>query len=138
MKRLFSLLIIIAVLLLTASCSGDKIDTSELKTYELDGVKFSLPRYMRRTATEGYDASFDNMMIFFMVKRVSDDMLETMGTAREDGAEKYLDALLKKSGLDKNEVFYENLEHRALKSFRYSYDASEGEGEKNNIFYYVI
>ena len=120
------------------SCADGKIDTSELKNYELDGVKFALPRYMRATATEGYEASFDNLSIFFMVKRVDDEMLSAMGVTREDGAEKYSLALLNNSGVDKSKVYYESLEHRDLISFRYSYDASEGEGEKNNIFYYVI
>jgi len=137
MKRLFSLILLLAILLLTVSCR-EKIDTSELVCHELDGVKFSLPRYMRRAENEDYDAAFDNMRIFFSVKRITDEMLDTVDVSREDGADAYFNALMSKSGLDKSSVYLERFDHSKLISFRYSYDASRGEGEKDIILYYVI
>lgn len=138
MKRILAVILVIIMLAFTVSCGEGEINTSELITHTLNGVTFRLPRYMRLSAADGYDAAFDNMSIFLSVKAIDEEQYESLGLKVEDGRDKYFDALMKRSGFDRSRVFYEKNEEKKLVSFRYSYDETPDDTSDSSLFYYVI
>lgn len=137
MKKIIISLLIFSVLLLTVSCS-DYADhpNYESITYKENGFSIVMRNDMQRYEANDYDFYFSNVIgtVALTASRLGEDFLTENGLSADATAEEYVDYIIDKSEMDKENLFYEEDKEREAYSFRYTY-AEDG---KDEVFYYVV
>ncbi|MBE6536699.1 MAG: hypothetical protein E7673_01975 [Ruminococcaceae bacterium] len=134
MKKILSLTLICVLFLLSlASCSKKPI--FEDVKYEENGLSFYLPNTMQRELSEDYEFYFSGrtMNVIFSAMKITDEFLEKVELEVGTTAEKYVDAIIERRGLDKSMLYYTHYEESGQYNFRYNY-VSENNFE---TFFYV-
>lgn len=134
MKRVTALVVAIVLALVTlVSCSED-IEFSDIE-YKENGISFSLPNTMKRSATEDYEFYFTGMSmdVIFSAMKITDEFLKKVELEPGISAKEYVDTIIERQGLDKSKLFYKHYEDKAQYNFRYNYVSESG----FEMFYYV-
>ena len=137
MKRILTILLLISVALSFASCTDYRDNpTYSTITYKEKGLEISLRNDMNRYESEEYDFYFANTIgtILFTAFELDGEFLAKNSLSADITAGEYVDYILKKSGLDKDELYYEENTKKGVYSFRYTFD----DQNSSKIFYYVV
>ena len=137
MKKILAILLILATLLLTASCVDYRdMPTCEDITYREGGLELKLTNDMKRLEREGYDFYFINIIETVIVSafEIDAEFAEKNELKADLTAKEYVDSFIKKNDLDHDNLYYKyepELDHH---SFRYTF----AEAGSEEVFYYVV
>lgn len=146
MKKTRSLIILFLILSVLLTSCAEEIDVTEPITYEYEGIRMTLPRYMRAGDAEayGYDLYFDNLKIYVSAKKIDSEILKEEELDEATTPLQYAEHIIEGNSFEKDKIFFENDEQSGKIYFRYVYDDGESApalyfitvlGEVGNVWY---
>ena len=132
-KRIVALLLlIITAMTCIVSCAEEPNDV----TYREHGLEFTLPKSMRRSASDVYEFYLSSPDAVFMAKKLNAEFMESMAMPASTTAGEYADAYIDANYLDKTRISYSYDAERGAYSMRYN--SSEAESTDGLLHSIVI